>query len=306
MSGAKMLLRHPLLNPGRWLTLPGTSTPCPCCGSVFAHRRSRWFYVYSRCRVCGSIFVFPRPTQAEYDQRLEAVAVENVLPAFKEIDYSQLQGFIDRILFVAQAHELGICGIAQMNFLDFGCGFGRVLMAAHSTGFARVHGVDPSFAMAQMAQSALEDRHIKIFHRVDQLTDRYDMIFCEDVIEHCLAPTTVLEELSLRMNPGGVLFISTPVISGLSGLALGQAWWCAGPKDHLQLFTHRALRHAVESAGFKVVDCFTDTLIPWRIGPANGYLDRLADRLWRRLNSRIAGKRTLWGDNLIVIGVKNQ
>lgn len=303
MSGSKMLLKHPLLNPGRWWVRPAARTPCPCCGRIGEHRRSRWFYRYARCRRCGSIFVSPRPSQAVYDRRLEAVAVENVLPTFQQMDPGQLKGFADRILYAAQVKGRGIGG---MNFLDFGCGVGRMLLAAHSLGFDRVDGYEPSHAMTQMALSSIGETSIQVTNCLDQLDAGYDIIFCEDVIEHCLVPQQVLEDLFSRMNTGGILYLSTPVISGLSGIALGQAWWCAGPDDHLQLYTHRALRIAVESAGFKVVDCFTDTLIPWRIGPAAGRMDRLADRLWYRLNLRVAGKRTLRGDNLIVIGAKKQ
>lgn len=296
-----MLLKHPLLNAKHWLDPSADRVSCPCCGDFFEHRRSVWFYRYHRCRRCRSIFVFPRPTQMAYERRMETVAIENVSPVLSEMDLSQIQGLADRILFVAQSHERGIAGISEMHFLDFGCGVGRTLLAADALHFNQVQGYEPSTEMTKAAFREISGERIQITADLNKLTYRYDIVFCADVIEHCLSPRKVLREISSRMAPGGILHLSTPVCSGLSSWLLGQAWWCAGPNDHLQLFNHSALREAVEASGLQVIQCFTDTLIPWITGSPSAMVDRWAMKLWRRLNNRIAGNNTLWGDNLIII-----
>ena len=297
---SKILGRHPLLNPGQFFARPTARTRCPCCGVMAGHRRSRWFYLYTRCRRCRSIFVWPRPRQAQTAGRLETVVDENVTAAFAQVDFDDLQPYVDRIRYAAQPHWRGLDHLAEMRFLDFGCGFGRIVAAAGRIGFQAAHGYDASAAVVRLARQAVVDDRVMIAHRIDQLLDHYDVIICEDVIEHCLDPASVLADLFSRLAPGGVLFISTPVINGISGWLLGQAWWCAGPADHLQLYTHHALANAAEQAGFDMVDGFTNYLIPWLEGPPENRIDTVAEALWHRLNRAVQARRTTVGDNWVM------
>jgi len=183
--------------------------------------------------------VWPRPEALETESRLEAVVVQNVRTAFEQVDFNRLQGYVDRVLYAAQAHALGADGASRLRFLDYGCGFGRVTAAAKWAGFRTVHGYDPSKAMVGLARQAVPEPGVMFTHRLDDLPEQYDLIVCEDVIEHCLEPISLLKSLFSRLAPGGILFLTTPVISGLSGRILGQAWWVPGRRTICSSTRHR-------------------------------------------------------------------
>jgi 2-polyprenyl-3-methyl-5-hydroxy-6-metoxy-1,4-benzoquinol methylase len=233
-------------------------------------------------------------------ERLETVVKENVRSAFTQVDFSRIKPYVDRILHAVHAHPRGPGGLLSMRFLDFGCGFGRMVAAAREAGFGFVHGYDAAPAMVDLARQAVPDDRVMITDRMDRLADQYDIIVCEDVIEHCLDPAAVLLKLFSLLSPGGVLFLNTPVISGLSGRLLGQAWWCAGPADHLQLYTEKALSRAVEDVGFCIVDRLADCLIPWFERPTEGAIEAWAERVWHRANRAVQAGRSPLGDNLVM------
>lgn len=303
---SQIVRSHPLLKGLLHGDGGAVNCSCPCCGTTAQHNRSRWFYRYQRCRSCRSIFLFPRPCETDYTKRLETVVDDNVQPTYEKVDLSLIQAFIDRILYVAQFHASGMDGIGAMRFLDYGCGFGRMLLAARSTGFSAVHGYDPSKAMVHMAKGTISGPTILVTHEIEDISDGYDIVFCEDVIEHSLAPLQILRVLFDRLHPGGLLFISTPVISGMTGTLLGQAWWCAGPSDHYQLYSARALSTAIEQTGFEIADQFTDTLITWFAAPPRSVFEKGMNRLWYRLNRIVVGKHGLRGDNFIIVARRGE
>lgn len=103
------------------------------------------------------------------------------------------------------------------RYLDVGCGFGGCLVAfaAHNM---EVIGIEPDvqrvgFSQANCQDHGLADVVYPLSILEDNLRDRlgtFDLITCNDVIEHVLDIPTALENMVALLNPGGVLFLEIP------------------------------------------------------------------------------------------------
>ncbi|MEJ7583573.1 MAG: methyltransferase domain-containing protein [Acidimicrobiales bacterium] len=110
------------------------------------------------------------------------------------------------------------------------------------------------------------------------LTDpeQYDVVICEQVLEHVVDPFLAAEHLFQLCRPGGHAVVSTPFLIKQHELPL------YGLRDFWR-FTPRGLRTLLERAGFEV-----DTVATWgnRLGVL-GNLDRWsAHRRWLPLRNR--------------------
>ena len=85
------------------------------------------------------------------------------------------------------------------------------------------------------------------------LTDpeRYDVVICEQVLEHVVDPFLAAEHLFELCKPGGHAIVSTPFLIKQHELPL------YGLRDFWR-FTPRGLRTLLERAGFEV-----DTVASW-------------------------------------------
>jgi SAM-dependent methyltransferase len=93
-----------------------------------------------------------------------------------------------------------------------------------------------------------------------QLPDHaFDLVICNDVIEHLADPDQFLEAIKSKMSPGAYLVGSIPNvrhISNLKGLLLHKDWQYedAGILDrtHLKFFTEKSLRKLFTEHQFEV------------------------------------------------------
>jgi len=107
--------------------------------------------------------------------------------------------------------------IRGKKFLDVGCAYGGFLVAFAAKGASQVIGIDINSDLLQLAAANLEDCQVSasLFQR--DLLDpgilelgRFDIISCNDVIEHVKDPQKALARLSLLLEAGGVLYMEIP------------------------------------------------------------------------------------------------
>ena len=114
----------------------------------------------------------------------------------------------------------------------------------------------------------------------EKLTDKYanekfDIIFCGEVIEHLFSPDSLLEEIKNLMSENGILILSTPNLAYLpnrimlllgiaplflensSEMKLGRKFKFLGQQNktegHIRVFTYGALKDLFKLKGFKVI-----------------------------------------------------
>jgi hypothetical protein len=115
-----------------------------------------------------------------------------------------------------------------------------------------------------------EDNLIEIYKK-----QKFDFIFCGEVIEHLFSPDSLLDEIKVMMHRDSVLILSTPnlayymnrvlLLFGISPLflenssesKLGRGYRFLGQfnktEGHIKVFTYGALRDLLKIKGFEVV-----------------------------------------------------
>ncbi len=140
----------------------------------------------------------------------------------------------------------------KSKLLEVGFGRGTFLEKASSCGWI-VFGVDTDeqvIAAALQRGFNVSRGGIEVFN---DLSEEFDAIVMNHVIEHVHNPITVLERCYRLLRPGGSLYIETPNINSIGHRYFGSEWRDLDPPRHLVLFTPNSLRYALEAAGFSCV-----------------------------------------------------
>jgi SAM-dependent methyltransferase len=189
--------------------------------------------------------------------------VETAVPELDE----RLRAFVDEY----RAHRAGRTG--PLRVLDIGCG--RLALLAHAID---PHDVYTGCDIVEPDKMGIE-RFVSIDLNQERLAERlsgerFDVIFCGEVVEHLFSPDVLLQDLRALAVPDGLLVLSTPNLAewvnrllltqGISPLYLdNSAWRKLGRRfralgqgnkteGHIRVFTYRALRELLELHGFAV------------------------------------------------------
>lgn len=204
--------------------------------------------------------------------------------------------------------------------LDVGFGAGWLLRAAAEQGWscwgtelamesirvARVEGW-------QVSQADLPDSELPPGH--------FDVITLVEVLEHLPDPLAYLKETTRLLRPGGLLYGTTPNARGVNARILGLDWTGYSAPEHLQLFSPRALRYGLASAGLDLIHLRAEGFNPFellarrrhrptgidRVEAAYALNERMLGTGSRRAVKSIANhvlSRTRLGDSLKVYAVR--
>lgn len=145
--------------------------------------------------------------------------------------------------------------------LEVGCGEGNFGASLKKEGVT-VWGVEYSAEEAAVAGAKL-DRVLSgdILMNMDQLPENYfDVIVCNDVLEHLTDPYTVLEKFKDKLKPDGVVISSIPNIRffrTLFDFVVRKNWDYTDngimDKTHYRFFTVNSIRKMYETLGYKVL-----------------------------------------------------
>jgi 2-polyprenyl-3-methyl-5-hydroxy-6-metoxy-1,4-benzoquinol methylase len=147
---------------------------------------------------------------------------------------------------------------------ELGCGSGWLCHRLAERGYETL-GVDLSESGIRAANSAAIERarfsHESIDAQLPQrvgMTDPFDLVLSNDVIEHLYRPADLLEAARGMLAPGGALLIATPYhgyLKNFAIVALGKAdqhfnpLWDGG---HIKFFSPETLTQLLEKSGFTV------------------------------------------------------
>lgn len=144
--------------------------------------------------------------------------------------------------------------------LEVGCGEGT--FSVHLKGAEEYWGIEP---VDEIAQRAKEKVTTKVLTGIyddahGDLPDNYfDLVICNDVIEHMTSHDDFFEKIKTKMCSGGHLVGSIPnirYIPVLFGLLVKRDWQYeeCGVMDrtHFRYFTAKSLRRSFEEHGFEI------------------------------------------------------
>ncbi|CAD5369162.1 conserved hypothetical protein [Rubrivivax sp. A210] len=124
---------------------------------------------------------------------------------------------------------------------------------------AEVWGIEPNAGAAQLAKAAGYRILTGIYDTVaHECPDGYfDLIVCNDVIEHMVDHDKFLEEIKSKLKPGGMIVGSVPNVryfGNMFKLVFRQDWQYVDQgildKTHLRFFTEKSLRRTFSSHGY--------------------------------------------------------
>ena len=147
-----------------------------------------------------------------------------------------------------------------MRVLEIGCGAG--FFRRNFTGPVEYWGVEAVPTVAHAAEILLDRVLPGTFHEVrDSLPDGYfDLVVCNDVIEHMDDHDAFLRDIQAKMRVGGSRLVgSVPnvrYITNLYSLLVRKDWQYADAgildRTHLRFFTRRSLERSLLQHGYQV------------------------------------------------------
>ncbi len=181
---------------------------------------------------------------------------------------ARLKCFVDQYLKYKKTHP------NPAKILDIGCGANCVL-SRHKLVEDNFYGCD----FYDKINVPIDDyRNINL--NEEKLTDKYraekfDVIFCGEVIEHLFSPDSLLDEIKSLMHENSILILSTPNLAYLpnrimllfgisplfvensSEIKLGRKFKFLGQHNktegHIRVFTYGALKDLFGKTGFKII-----------------------------------------------------
>ncbi|MCX5694990.1 MAG: class I SAM-dependent methyltransferase [Candidatus Omnitrophica bacterium] len=137
------------------------------------------------------------------------------------------------------------------RLLDVGCYTGVFLEIARDKGYS-VCGIEPSeWASGVGSRKGLDIKNYGI-EDMGKIDSKFDIITMWDAIEHFSDPLGALELCFDKLNPAGVITITTMRCEGLFYFLCGRRWpWFM--RMHLYYFTFDTLKKMLDKAGFNVV-----------------------------------------------------
>ena len=118
---------------------------------------------------------------------------------YADYPFHKLSDSVDwmlRAMYRNQITRLQAAGVSkESSLLDYGCGSGLFLKALADEGFTQLTGYDEY-------SERYADRRA--------LTQRYDCVYAQDLIEHVAEPLAMVRTLHELTRPGGVIAIGTP------------------------------------------------------------------------------------------------
>jgi 2-polyprenyl-3-methyl-5-hydroxy-6-metoxy-1,4-benzoquinol methylase len=135
---------------------------------------------------------------------------------------------------------------------DVGCGAGQSMAAFKSKGY-EVMGIEPdpsARALSAKVGEVLDGTAEAIPEAIEGR--QFDAVLLSHVLEHCIHPAAALKNVKLLLAPQGTAVIEVPNNAAAGFEMYGPGWFFLDIPRHLQFFTEKSLRLALENAGLRV------------------------------------------------------
>lgn len=227
---------------------------CPVCAGDAAGplrlNHQRELYRCRRCRLVHARIAAEEWKPKEYYRHYYAGQTPE-FDAITEARYGDILAECERV------HRRG-------RLLDVGCGAGHLLVAAIARGWSVVGQEVSASGLAWLetlkARSGCQFELVgEDLLEADLVPDSFAAITLVEVLEHLPLPAATLSRCYALLEPGGVLYLTTPNFDSLSRRLLDVRWRGLTP-DHLCVFNARSLRTALGQAGFRLRRVITKNL----------------------------------------------
>jgi len=228
---------------------------CRCCNAqaqseaTFSISSGDKTFIFSRCSICASLSVINSNENYGYSEYMNSAGIQHYIEVGAGIGF--MVELLDPLV------KLGLNG-KDKSYLELGCGFGFLTDYASYSGFGKSVGVeDASYGSIGSEILGFECMGLADF---EGKSDNYDVVLASEVIEHVNDPLDFLHNMKKRLNPGGVIVITTPNalfinqknIDALDSMTLA----ALSPGLHTCLFSPNALKNLFRTIGFSNIEIF--------------------------------------------------
>lgn len=197
-----------------------------------------------KCRRCSLVFVNPMPTGSEIDDFYRQHPRNDKYLRKSGGKFRRARWRIVRL----KRHVPGT------RFLDIGCSIGSSVEAARMAGFdATGIDLDPQ-SIEFAAQQYPQCRFLHVSSaELAQRGEKFDLIFSTEVIEHVTDPQAFVDDLRALLNPGGIVFLTTPHATHFRIPQDILSWYGLKPPEHIVLFGRKSIKALFERRGLQVL-----------------------------------------------------
>lgn len=238
-------------------------------------------YSYYKCKNCNLITCFPKLSDEELKEYYTGFSnEESVEEKVFEIRKKRVEDDVERI--VRDMKEIKDFNKKNnLTLLDFGGGVGF-----YSNGFSK-QGFDVTLFEIDKKSIDYVKKHFNNFKITDKLSneDKFDIVYCNQVIEHVKYPDLFLQELKNHIKEGGLLIITTPnqqakefyfrplwflyYLKRITGNKIYRIpktmisfikspWICCDPPRHLYSFNKRNIQMLLKNENLIPIKVFTE------------------------------------------------
>jgi len=172
-----------------------------------------------------------------------------------------------RVLYAEQRRRLEAAGLGhEQRVLDYGCGSGAFLRYLASVGYRSTFGFDG---------------YNPRYRELAVLSERYDCVLAQDVLEHVAEPQHLLDQLASLTRSGGLIAIGTPNASAIDLTRASDYRHTLHAPYHRHIFSRAALLEAGCRRGWSLVHCYStqyaNTAVPFLNSPFYLFFMRAQD-----------------------------
>jgi SAM-dependent methyltransferase len=198
------------------------------------------------------------------------------------------------------------------EFFEVGSGMGYFLDFARKNGY-HVSGIEYAELGVRTCQNKFGlDVTRGSIEELPTRTERYDVIFMGDVLEHLVQPLEMVRKSYAMLRSSGVLAMEVPsMFNSLAGRMavtgmrmLGTKKKMGMPPYHVNEFTPKTLRAMIERAGFKRCVIVQRIKPPSAITLRGSFFERTAKKTLHYPNYMLTKSLGMFGDRLLGIGIK--
>jgi SAM-dependent methyltransferase len=150
----------------------------------------------------------------------------------------------------------------KVKVLDIGCGVCDSLLYHQSRG-CDATGIEADENVRFLKEKLNVNLMIGEFKKELFENESFDFVTMDQVIEHFEKPLEKLEEINKILVQNGKIVLTTPNASGWGVKIFGKYWINWHSPYHLNLFTKKSIKTALERSGFKNIEIKTVTSSEW-------------------------------------------
>ena len=255
------------MNPkGSGVDLDLVPVACAMCGTAeteprpvfegydYEYRTCNNRFSFVACSDCGHVYLSPRVRLEDIDRiypsNYTLRITETEYPAFAPFRWLKLN-ILDRGWNRKVISNLR----PGARVLDIGAGFGGNLtfLAKLAPFPLKLFANDLKFEPE--ARSYLSDRGVTLIEGpVEDVAcgERFDAIICQQVIEHVPDPGRMVRWISDHLAPGGVIYLETPDLNGLSRYFFKNHWLALSIPRHFHMFSRKAFAACVGKVDLEI------------------------------------------------------